>query len=135
MSKFSIKNLAYAIYEASKNKTGDELDIVIKNTVKLIEKKQLTSKIDKILETLEEIIDKENKTLKLKLISKHKLPDKLEKEIGDYIKKKYKVDKLIIQRKEKAKILGGIIIEVGDEILDATLSNKIHKLQTYLIAN
>jgi len=135
MATISVKNLSYAIYEASKGKEGGDLDFVIKNIINLIDKKQMLSKTDKILKKLEDIIDQENKILKMKISSRKKIPDKLEKEIENYIKNRYKVEKVDIKTEENEKLLGGIKIEVKDEILDTTLLSKVHKLQTYLTEN
>lgn len=135
MATISVKNLSYAIYEASKGKEGEDLDFIIKNIINLIDKKQMLSKTDKILKKLEDIIDQENKILKMKISSRKKIPDKLEKEIENYIKNRYKVEKVDIKTEENEKLLGGIKIEVKDEILDTTLLSKVHKLQTYLTEN
>ena len=135
MSKISIKNLAQAIYESSQGKEGVDLDDVIKSSVTFIRDKNLLSKSKDILEALEGIIDKENGVVKARVSAGHKLGNELEKEIEGIIKRKYKADKVIIEEKENPKLLGGIKIEVGDEVIDTTLSNKINQLQNYLIKN
>ena len=135
MSKISIKNLAQAIYESSQGKEGVDLDDVIKRSVTFIRDKNLLSKSKDILEALEGIIDKENGVVKARVSAGHKLGNELEKEIEGIIKRKYKAEKVIIEEKENPKLLGGIKIEVGDEVIDTTLSNKINQLQNYLIKN
>jgi F0F1-type ATP synthase delta subunit len=59
----------------------------------------------------------------------------MEQEIKEFIKDKYKANTVTIESNEDAKLLGGIKIEIGDDIIDTTLSNKINQLQNYLITN
>lgn len=135
MSKISIKNIAKAIYESSINKDGASLDFVVKNTLTFLHDKRLLGKSKKILEELEKIVNKEEGSLKVKIHSRHKLSKQNIDEIENFIKERYKVKSVIIDEKEDEKLLGGVKIEVGDEVMDLTLKNKIHKLQNYLINN
>lgn len=135
MASISIKNLAQAIYESSLDKEGEDLDIVLKKSISLIKNKNLISKKNEILKKLEDIINKENGVIQIRVSSKEKLKEVAEKEIEDFIKHKYKASRVIIEKKENPKLLGGIKIEIGDDIIDTTLSNRIHQLQDYLIKN
>ncbi len=135
MTKISVKNIASAIYESSKDKTGEDLNTIIKRIVILLDKKRMLSKTDEILLTLEKIIDKKNKIIRVKLSSSSKISKKLKEEIDKFIRKRYEVGELKLTIIEDSKLLGGIKLEIGDEILDATLLNKVRKLQTYLIEN
>ncbi len=135
MASISVKNLAQAIYESSLDKEGKDLDIVLKKSISLIKNKNLMSKKNEILKKLEDIINKENGIIQIKVSSREKLKENIEKEIEDFIKHKYKASKVVTEKKENSKLLGGIKIEIGDDIIDTTLSNKIHQLQDYLIKN
>lgn len=133
MATISINNLAKAIYESSERKDGVELDIVIKKTVSLISKKHLLSKTKEILARLEKIVDKNDKVVRAKISSRIKIDKKIITEIENFIKKKYKAKNTVLEFEVDEKLLGGIKIESGDEIIDTTLKNKIKKLQNYLI--
>lgn len=133
MAKIFTKNLARAIYESSKDKKDGELDDVIKKSVNLISKKHLIVKSKEILNYLEKIIDKEEEMIRAKISSRRKIEKSETKEIEDFIKKRYKVKDVILEFIIDEKLLGGIKIEIGDEIIDITLKNKIKKLQNYLI--
>jgi F0F1-type ATP synthase delta subunit len=135
MATISIKNIAQAIYESSHDKDEASLSILMKDVVRLINKKRLLTKSDKILKALEKIIDDNNGVTRVKISSHGKLEDKEKKEIEEFIKKKYKSKEVELSIIEDEKLLGGIKIETGDEILDMTLSNKVQKLQNYLIEN
>jgi F-type H+-transporting ATPase subunit delta len=135
MASISIKNLASAIYESSLGKEGLELDSMLGKSVIFLRDKNLLGKKKEILEELENIINKNNGIIKAKISSSEKLKDEGQKEIEDFIKKKYKANEVIIEQEVDPKLLGGIKIEIGDDIIDTTLSSKIHQLKNYLIKN
>lgn len=133
MATISINNIARAIYESSHEKRGEELDIVTKKAVDLISKKHLMSRSKEILIELEKIIDRKEEVVRAKISSKTKLDKKIIDEIEDFVKKRYKAKNTVLEFIVNEKLLGGIKIEVGDEVIDTTLKNKITKLQNYLI--
>lgn len=135
MAKFSTNNIAHAIYAATKDKEGKDLDVVIKNTAQMLKNKHLLSRSPDILKKLEEIIDKENGIVKAEVHSKEKLSKKMTEEVGELIRKRYKAKEIMIYHTEDKKLLGGIRIQVGEEIIDLTLKNKLKQLQDYLIAH
>ena len=135
MTKISINNLVFAIYESSKDKSGEELENVLKNSVRLLSEKRSLGKSKKILSKLEEIVDKKNEIVRAKVHSTTEIKKKTIDEIEDFIKKRYKVKNVILDFEINERLLGGIKIEVGDEVIDLTLKNKIHKLKNYLINN
>ena len=133
MATISINNIARAIYESSYNKEGVELDEAMKNAVDIISKKHMLSKSKEIINQLEKIADKNEGVVRAKVSSKNKIEQKIVAEIEDFIKKRYNANKTVLEFQIDDKLLGGIKIEVGDEIIDTTLKNKIKKLQNYLI--
>ncbi len=135
MAKTSIKNIASAIYESSKDKDEKDLNVIIERIVILLDKKRMLGETDKILSALEKIIDDKNKIIRVRLTSCRKTSEKLKEEVDKFIRKKYEAKEIKLTTIENSKLLGGIKLEIGDEVLDATLLNKVHKLQTYLIEN
>lgn len=135
MASISIKNLANAIYESSLDKVGADLDLILNKSVIFMRDKNLINKKEEILNELEEIINIKEGIIKVKVSSSSTLDEKIKKEIIDFIKSKYKAKEVLLELHEDIKLLGGIKIEIGDDIIDTTLSSKIHQLQNYLIKN
>jgi F-type H+-transporting ATPase subunit delta len=135
MASISIKNLATAIYESSFDKEGSSLDSILEKSVIFLRDKNLLGKKEEILKALEDIVNKENGVVKVKITSSEKLKDGIQKEIEEYIKKKYKANNVLVEERVDPILLGGIKLEIGDDIIDTTLLNKIHQLQNYLITN
>lgn len=135
MATISTNNLARAIYESSIGKDGVEVDIIAQKSVDLISKKHLMSKSKEILTLLEKIVDEKDEVVRAKISSRVKLDKKIIDEIEYFIKKKYKAKNTLLEFKINEALLGGIKIEIGDEIIDGTLKNRVKQLQDYLITN
>lgn len=135
MASISIKNIAQAIYESSKDKDGDVLNTIIEQSALFIKEKNLLGKKEEILKTLEEIINKKEGIIKTIISSSKKIDKDKEKDIEDFIKKKYKAKEVLLEYHLDEKLIGGIKIQVGNDIIDTTLSNRIGQLQNYLITN
>ncbi len=131
----SLKNFAFAIYESGKDKSGKELDQFLKNTVEFIYHRGLLSKTPQIADELEKIIDRKDGVVKARVSSKWKLNRHKIDEIETILKKRYKAKDVSLDFREDKELLGGVKIEVGDEVLDTTLANKLKGLQNYLITN
>lgn len=135
MASITTKNIAQAIYESSCGKEGAVLDAAIEKCAIYLKDKNLLGKKEEILKALERIINKEEGIIKAKVTTKSKIEKDFEKEIEEFLKSKYKAKEVILELKIDPEVLGGIKIEIEDEIIDTTLSNKIHQLQDYLITN
>lgn len=134
MSSVSITNTAKAIYFASINKTGVDLDNVLSNTVKILSEKRMLSKSDSILSTLQDIFDKENKIIRVKLYSVNKLEKQNTQKIEEELKDRYKALKIYITEIEDKNLLGGIKLEIEDEIIDLSLLKKVTQLKKHLLS-
>lgn len=135
MANISIKNMAEAIYQSGKDKSGIDLADTMKNATKILAEKHLIGKAPQILEKLEQIIDNHESIARVKITSANKLPKKDIEDIEELIKKRYVAREVEMILKEDENLLGGIKIEIGDEVINMTLRNRLNKLQDYLIKN
>lgn len=135
MAQVSTKTIAQAIYEASYDKEGKELSLVLLNATKVLADKHLLGKSKEILEHLQNIIDQKEGTVRANIQSAQKLSKNITTDIEDELRKRYKAKTVEIENNIDEKYLGGLKIQVGDEIIDLTLSHQLHQLQNYLNAN
>ena len=133
MTTLSNNDITCAIYLVSKDKTHAELHNVIDKVVKFLVRKRLLSKTGDILERLNKIINNENKKIVVKLLSAKKLKEEIKKELIFFLRERYKAKGVILKEIIDEKLLGGIRVEINNEIIDLTIKNKIKKLQEYLI--
>ncbi len=129
-------DIAYAIHHATLDKTGAELGTAISNSAKFLLRHRLNSKRqDIIFEKLHEIQNKEEKIVEAKIFSKNKLSHTSIHEIKQFLEKKYKAETIELEEEIDDGLIGGMKIQVGDDIIDATLSNQLEQLQKHLLRN
>jgi|SRR3989338_6740520 len=133
MTKISPQNIAKAVYEATEGKSGQDLAVTLKRSVQTLKRLRMLSKSDEVLSALQNIFDKKTGTVRAKVTTAKRMgPDERNK-LTNEIKAKYKAQIVRGEFFEKEELLGGIKIEVGDEILDNTYRNKLHELEKFLI--
>lgn len=133
MATISNNDIARAIYLVSKNKTETELRDINKKIIKFIADRRLISKTKDILEHLDKIINYENQKIVVKVLSARKIKEEIKIELSLFLKKHYNAKEVVLKEIIDEKLLGGIRLEVDDEVIDFTIKNKFKKLQEHLI--
>jgi len=132
MATLSTKNIAYALYEATKDKQGKDLETALSNGVAFLANKHLLSRTSEILRELEKIIDEKEGVVRARVETSRKLTKGMEAELEKEIKERYKAKEVHLDTAENRTLLGGLKIQVGDEVIDLTLSHKLAQLQNHL---
>lgn len=132
MNTASNNEIARAIYLVLKEKTHTELQDINKKVVKFLVRRRLLSKARDILERLDKIINHESEKIVVKVLSARKLKEESKKKLIFFLKERYKMKEVILTETIDEKLLGGIRVEINDEIIDLTVKNKIKKLQKHL---
>lgn len=138
MSTISNNDIARAIYSFSKDNRLEALPpsggkASYAKIVEFLARRHLFRKIPDILTRLNKIINHEEGKIMVKLWSAKVLPEKIKKNLVHFLKKRYSAKEIIFDEIPDKKLLGGMRIEVNDEIIDLTIKNKIGELQEYLI--
>ena len=124
MSKISIQNIALAIHETTASP---------KEVVEFLNKRRLLSKSEEILTELEKVIHKEKGIMKMKVKSATALSEHKQKELEHEMREKYGAKHIESEYLEDKSLLGGMRIEIGEEIIDFTHRNKLDQLEKHLI--
>ncbi len=132
MSVTSNNDIARAIYLMSKDKSSSEQKNISEKVVKFLFKKRLLSKAPDILLRLKKIINGEEGRIEAKISSVEALSHQTKTSLEQALKKRYSVKEVTLKENIDKKLLGGIKIEVDDEVVDLSVKNKINKLQEYL---
>ncbi|HEY4477775.1 MAG TPA: F0F1 ATP synthase subunit delta [Candidatus Paceibacterota bacterium] len=133
MSKLSVKNIAEAIYDASHDKSGNELGLVLKRSAQVLKDKRMLGKSKDVLTALQKMIDKKTNTIRAKVTTAKSLSDQERKKIEQGIKEKYKGEVIVSEFFENRELLGGMRVEVENEILDTTYRARLEKLEKFLM--
>lgn len=132
MATISNNDIAKAIYLATKGKTVAEQSVFSKNIVSFLSRRHLLSKSEAILAQLGRIINFEKGIIEAKVMSAKKLDEKTKKGLTHVLMERYSAKDVTIEERIDEKLIGGLRIEVEDEVLDLTIKNKIGKLKEYL---
>jgi F-type H+-transporting ATPase subunit delta len=130
--KISINQYARSLYESTADKSESDVDIFLVNFVKVLAKNRQTKLAVKIIKKFGELYNKENGIAEVEAISSRKLEADQIKQIEKFIQEKYSVREVIIDNKIDESIKGGIILKIGDEILDASVERQLRELKKSL---
>lgn len=133
MAKLSTKDIAKALYESTKDKSGVELTRLLQNTVAFLAKNRLLGKSPEILEHLEKIRDKDLGIVSAKVTSKNPLAKHTLDEIKKTLKTRYRASDITLHTSIDLALIAGFKIEANDELIDLSLKNKLRQLQVHLL--
>lgn len=126
--KVSISQYSQTLLDLTDGKSEQEvLDVTQKFAEQLKSDGQLKN-AGKIMEKFAEIYNKKNGIVKAEVVTRYKLQDEKLKEIESYIKTKYEAKSVELVEVINEDIKGGIVIRVGDEVLDASVGGQLEKL-------
>lgn len=132
MATHSYNDIARAIYLNSKDKSGSELTSSLQKSVKFLYRKNLLSKKEDILEKLQEIINESNGIVVAKVWSVKKIESGVRTELLNFLRKHYSAKEVHLEEKIDDKLLGGVRIEINNEVIDLTIKKKISLLKKHL---
>lgn len=109
-----------------------ELSEIIINSLKVLIDNNRQSLIGDIYKCLVDLLDEANNRQRVKLTSSAKLEAKILEKIKTALKEKFKKDVLVDETVDES-ILGGIIIRIGDLIIDGSLSKDLKNIREKLL--
>ena len=133
MATISNNDIADAIYSLSKNKSREQLPLLFKNVAIFLKNRRLLSRAPDILNKLNKTIDLNEERIVAKVSSSRKLTEKAKKYLCSSLEKRYRAKEVLLIESLDEKLLGGVRIEINDEVIDLTIKKKMEKLQEYLI--
>lgn len=123
---------AKTLYELTEKKSHQEINDVIPEFAKLLAKKNQLKLLPKIIEKFGEIYNKENGIVEAEVITKETMGHATRDKISKFIKDKYKAKEVLINNIVNESLKGGIIIQVGDEVMDGSVSGQLNRLKSSL---
>jgi len=133
MTKISNNEIARAIYSLSEGKSLFEQSEISKRAVKFLFRRRLLSKAPEILAQLQKIINKEESRITAKVSSVNELDSRTKTHLEHALKKRYSGREVLWTESIDPMLLGGVKVEVNNEVIDLSIKNRIGKLQEHLI--
>ena len=109
-------------------KVLDGADDIVRNFLELLIEKHRVPAIHRIRREYDALWQEANKLLPVEVTSAIELDEDTVKQIGDQIGERTG-RKVQLESKVDPNILGGIVVRVGDRILDASIANRLESLR------
>lgn len=130
--KATVSQYAKALLELTGGKTDQEVSgIVAAFTAQLNRDGQLKN-ASKIMEKFSELFDAHHGIVTAEVVSVHEIGKEESEEVKKYIAEKYSAKEVVIKSRIDTSIKGGIVIRVGDEVLDGSVATQLKKLKRSL---
>jgi F-type H+-transporting ATPase subunit delta len=130
--KITTQQYAKTLLELTENKTEKEISDIALRFADVLKKGKKMKNTSKIIEKFSEVFNAKHGIVEATIITKDKIGDGEIKKVESYIKEKYRAKEIITNNIIDKKIKGGIIIKVGDDIIDASVANQLKKLEKSL---
>jgi F-type H+-transporting ATPase subunit delta len=131
--KITPAQYAKTLYELTLDKSQSEIGDVISEFAKLLAKKNQLKLLPKIIEKFNQIWNKENGIIEAEVMSANKLESHQVHKVASYLKEKYKAKEVLINDIVNESLRGGIIIQVGDEVMDGSVERQLRNLRERLV--
>ncbi len=135
MATLSNNDIAKAIYLSMKGKNASNLSEALKNATSFLSRKRLLGRSERILASLEKIVNEDTGRLEVSAASATPLKEEDRKYLKEILKKRYGEKEFIFKEKIDEGLIGGVRLKIKDEVIDLTLRRKIDKLKAYLTKN
>lgn len=130
--KITSVQYAKALYEATERKSQNEIDNAVENFVKILAKNNQIKNAGNIIKKFGEIWNKKEGIVEAEIISWEALSNESLNNVSKYVSNKYKAKKVVLNNRIDKNIRGGIIIKVGDEIMDGSVERQLKELKSSL---
>jgi len=131
--KITSAQYAKTLYDLTKDKTQDQVNGVIIRFVEVLNKNGKLRMADDIMKKFGDIYNKDNKIVEAEVVSREKLSRQLVDGLTGFIKNKYNAEEVVIENIVDSAIKGGVIIRVGDEIMDGSVERQLINLKKRLV--
>jgi len=130
--RITVTQYAKSLYEITAGKTEQEIASLVKGFFDVLVKNRQLKLVNNIIERFSEISNKAQGIVEAEIVSVKILDSDTLKKIELFIINKYSAKKVIIKNTVNEKIKGGLIIKVGDELLDASVAGLLAGLKREL---
>lgn len=131
--KITTTQYAKSLYELTVGKSKQEVDGFVAGFIKVLRKNRQTGLVKKIIEKFSEIYNQQNGIVEAEITTRYKIQDTMTKQVEKFIKEKYSAKEMVIKNIIDEKIKGGIILKIGDEVLDGSVARQLRDLKNNLV--
>ena len=131
--KISTQQYAKVLLELTENKTEKEIGDIIARFAEQLKKDGQIKNYKKIIENFSKVYNSAHGIVEAEVTTSRKLESHQVHQVEKFIKEKYAAKDVVINNTIDENIKGGVIVRVGDEVLDASVSNQLRRLKRELV--
>lgn len=130
--KITTTQYANTLYDLTEGKEKARVNSIVEKFTALLIKNRQIKLAGKIIEKFSEIYNRKNGIVEAEITSREVLSNELRNKVSNYVSNKYKAKEVVINNKIDENIKGGIVVKVGDEVIDASLKSRLINLNKLL---
>ncbi|TAK95762.1 ATP synthase F1 subunit delta [Patescibacteria group bacterium] len=130
--KITAKQYARTLTDLTEGKSQSEVDGVVASFVEALFKNGHLKLNPKIIDQFGMMWNTRHGVIEAEVTTKEIMESSIKEEMIKHIMKKYSAKEVVLKNKIDAKVLGGMIIKVGDEVLDGSVAGQLSRLKNSL---
>jgi F-type H+-transporting ATPase subunit delta len=130
--KISTQQYSQALLDLTDGKSEQEILTVTQKFAEQLKSDSQLKNADKIIEKFADLYNSKNGIVVTQVCVRRDVSQDILKEIEEFVQRKYGAKKVELKIVTDEKIKGGIIIRVGDEVMDASVGGQLEKLRKLL---
>lgn len=130
--KITPTQYAQTLLELTEKKSEQEVSDIVKSFAEKLKKDGQIGNAKKIMEKFSELYNIKHGIVEAEVVTSRKLESHQVHQVEGFVKEKYQAKEVVLNNTVDEKIKGGVIIKVGDEVLDGSISRQLRELKTIL---
>ena len=131
--RISAKQFAQTLYDLTDGKSKPEIEHSVADFARHMEKERKIKLAGKVIEQFGKIYNEKNGIVEAEVVTREKMDERLEKKVKDYVGNKYGAKKVVVKNIVDENIKGGMIVRVGDEVMDGSVAGRLGELKKILV--
>jgi len=130
--KVSVKQYAQTLFELTIDRNNVEVDGIIVRFVAFMKKMGDLKKSRDVITQFNDIYNAKNNIVEVVVTSVRMLDSNTQENVQSFVRKEYGATSVILNNIIDTEIKGGIIVRVGDEVLDGSIRGRLKQLKNGL---
>ncbi len=130
--KITAKQYAQILYDLTDGKSKPEVETSVADFARYLRDERKLKLAEKIVEHFGAIYNKKRGVVEADVATAEKMNEPMVKKVKHFLKDKYQAKEVVIQNTVDKNIKGGILIKVGDEVIDGSINGKLTRLRIEL---
>lgn len=131
--KITTKQYAQTLLDLTENKSEQEVLAIVQKFAEILKNDGQLKNTGKIMEKFSELYNAKHGIVEAEVVTRSEMVDGELRKIEEFIKRKYDGNKVEIRNIVDGKIKGGVVIKVGDEVIDGSVSAQLKRLKRELV--